>query len=316
MERNIAEAVKLYSGDKPLGMFAVKLDKNLENMNAAFTQIKNLFIQAGVPDFERLPCDIAERKQFAKLFKEFNEYLESAKVQGFVWNKLLYSFSDEKAGENRVVELILDEKTYLILTLRYKELFSEAGDGDSDDSPYDLTGYLTTIDTDEIDADYMNSRFEKYKKALFSENPAEAENAKAELHKTFASLTQEEQKYANIFLHDIESGDAAIEEGKTLRDYINEYVEKAKNDQIHRVASLLGLDEEMLRSMMALKIDESNINEYGRLDNLKATVDKARAKAYFEAIENTKVAPPKVNIKVDKLLRDFIVSGGYEIPLP
>ena len=72
----------------------------------------------------------------------------------------------------------------------------------------------------------------------------------------------------------------------------------------------------MLRSMMALKIDESNINEYGRLDNLKATVDKARAKAYFEAIENTKVAPPKVNIKVDKLLRDFIVSGGYEIPLP
>lgn len=316
MERNIAEAVKLYSGDKPLGMFAVKLDKNLENMNAVFTQIKNLFIQAGVPDFERLPCDIAERKQFAKLFKEFNEYLESAKVQGFVWNKLLYSFSDEKAGENRVVELILDEKTYLILTLRYKELFSEAGDGDSDDSPYDLTGYLTTIDTDEIDADYMNSRFEKYKKALFSENPAEAENAKAELHKTFASLTQEEQKYANIFLHDIESGDAAIEEGKTLRDYINEYVEKAKNDQIHRIASLLGLDEEMLRSMMALKIDESNINEYGRLDNLKATVDKARAKAYFEAIENTKVAPPKVNIKVDKLLRDFIVSGGYEIPLP
>jgi type I restriction enzyme R subunit len=316
MERNIAEAVKLYSGDKPLGMFAVKLDKNLENMNAAFTQIKNLFIQAGVPDFERLPCDIAERKQFAKLFKEFNEYLESAKVQGFVWNKLLYSFSDEKAGENRVVELILDEKTYLILTLRYKELFSEAGDGDSDDSPYDLTGYLTTIDTDEIDADYMNSRFEKYKKALFSKNPAEAENAKAELHKTFASLTQEEQKYANIFLHDIESGDAAIEEGKTLRDYINEYVEKAKNDQIHRIASLLGLDEEMLRSMMALKIDESNINEYGRLDNLKATVDKARAKAYFEAIENTKVAPPKVNIKVDKLLRDFIVSGGYEIPLP
>jgi type I restriction enzyme R subunit len=316
MERNIAEAVKLYSGDKPLGMFAVKLDKNLENMNAVFTQIKNLFIQAGVPDFERLPCDIAERKQFAKLFKEFNEYLESAKVQGFVWNKLLYSFSDEKAGENRVVELILDEKTYLILTLRYKELFSEAGDGDSDDSPYDLTGYLTTIDTDEIDADYMNSRFEKYKKALFSKNPAEAENAKAELHKTFASLTQEEQKYANIFLHDIESGDAAIEEGKTLRDYINEYVEKAKNDQIHRIASLLGLDEEMLRSMMALKIDESNINEYGRLDNLKATVDKARAKAYFEAIENTKVAPPKVNIKVDKLLRDFIVSGGYEIPLP
>jgi type I restriction enzyme R subunit len=162
----------------------------------------------------------------------------------------------------------------------------------------------------------MNSRFEKYKKALSSRNPDETESAKAELHRTFASLTQEEQKYANIFLHDIESGDAAIEEGKTLRDYINEYIKKAKNDQIHCVASMLGLDETMLRNMMAMKVDESNINEYGKLDNLKATVDKTKAKAYFEAVENVNIAPPKANIKVDKLLRDFIISGGYEIPLP
>lgn len=315
MERNIAEAVKLYSGDKPLGMFAIKLDKNLENMNAVYTQIKNLFVQAGIPDFERIPDDISERKKFAKLFKEFNEYLESAKVQGFVWSKLSYFFTDEETGESSAVTLILDEKTYLILTLRYKELFSESTGTDSDDAPYDLDGYLTTIDTDEIDADYMNSRFEKYKKALSGGNPEETDNAKAELHKTFASLTQEEQKYANIFLHDIESGDAAIEEGRTLRDYINEYMKKAKDDQTHRVAAVLGLDETMLRSIMAMKVDESNINEYGKLDNLKATVDKVKAKAYFEAVEKIKIAPPKVNIKVDKLLRDFIISGGYEIPM-
>jgi len=37
MERNIDEAVKLYSGDKSLGMFAIKLDKNLENMNDLHT---------------------------------------------------------------------------------------------------------------------------------------------------------------------------------------------------------------------------------------------------------------------------------------
>lgn len=316
MERNIAEAVKLYSGDKPLGMFAVKLDKNLENMNAVYTQIRNLFMQAGILGFERIPDEMSERKRFAKLFKEFNEYLESAKVQGFVWSKLFYSFTDEDTGENKTVTLMLDEKTYLILTLRCKELFSESTGSDVDDAPYELVGYLTTIDTDEIDADYMNSRFEKYKKALSSGNPDETENAKAELHKTFASLTQEEQKYANIFLHDIESGDATIEEGKPLRDYINEYVKKAKNDQVHLIACSLGLDEATLRSMMVLKVDESNINEYGKLDNLKATVDKAKAKAYFEAVENMRIAPPRVNIKVDKLLRDFIISGGYEIPLP
>ncbi len=316
MERNIKAAVKLYSGDKPLGMFAVKLDKNLENMNAVFTQIKNLFDQAGIFNFERLPIEMTERRKFAKLFNEFNEYLESAKVQGFIWDKLDYEFADETTGEVKTVSLLLDEKTYLILALRYKELFIEVPTEPGEDSPYDLTGYLTTIDTDEIDADYMNSRFEKYKKALTSGNAEDIEAAKEELHKTFATLTQEEQKYANIFLHDIQTGDVKAESGKTLRDYINEYMQKAKNDQIHRIAAVLGLDEDMLRNMMALKVDDATINEYGRLDNLTATVDKAKAKAYFEAVEGVKIPMFKVNIKANTLLRTFIISGGYEIKMP
>ena len=196
MERNINAAVKLYSGDKPLGMFAIKLDKNLENMNAIFIQIKNLFEQAGIFDFERLPDNMSERKQFAKLFRQFNEYQESAKVQGFVWDKLEYDFVDEETGEINTVTLLLDEKTYKILALRYKELFIEVPVDPGEDTPYDLTGYLTTIDTDEIDADYMNSRFEKFRKALISGNLDDVKNAKEELHKTFATLTQEEQLFA------------------------------------------------------------------------------------------------------------------------
>lgn len=313
MERNIDAAVKLYSGDKPLGLFAIKLDKNLENMNAVFIQIKNLFEQAGIFDFERLPDNVSERKQFAKLFRQFNEYLESAKVQGFVWDKLEYDFIDEKAGEINTVTLLLNEKTYKILALRYKELFIEVPVDPGEDTPYDLTGYLTTIDTDEIDADYMNSRFEKFRKALISGNPDDVKNAKEELHKTFATLTQEEQKYANIFLHDIETGDAVIDPDKNLRDYINAYMQRAKDDQIHRLADALGLDEQLLRKMMLLKVDETNINEYGRLDALKATVNKIKAKAYFEAVEGVKIPMPKVNIKIDKLLRDFIIKGGFDI---
>ncbi|GAB1432154.1 HsdR family type I site-specific deoxyribonuclease [Spirochaetota bacterium] len=316
MEKKIAAAVKLYSGDKPLGMFAIKLDKNLENMNAVHTQIKNVFMQAGIPDFEKLPDDISERKKFAKLFNEFNEYLEAAKVQGFVWSNQSYSFTDEKTKELTKVELLPDERTYLILTLRYKELFSETAGSKSEDAPYDLAGHLTTINTDEIDADYMNSRFEKYKKALFGGKPEETDNAKAELHKTFASLTQEEQKYANLFLHDIESGDVRLTEGKTLRDYISEYMEKARSDQIFRVASALGLDESMLRDMMALNVNDSNINEYGRLDKLKATVVREKAAEYFASVEKAQIPPPKVSMKVDALLRAFISSGGYEIPMP
>jgi type I restriction enzyme R subunit len=316
MERNINAAVKLYSGDKPLGMFVVKLDKNLENMNSVFTQIKNLFAQAGIFNFECLPSERAERRKFAKLFNEFNEYLEAAKVQGFVWDKLDYDFPDEKTGEVRTVSLLLDEKTYLILALRYKELSGEILTNTGEESNYDLKGYLTTIGTDEIDVDYMNSHFEKYKKALTSGNAEDIETAKEELHKNFATLTQEEQKYANIFLHDIQTGDVKAESGKTLRDYISEYMQKANDDQIDRIIAVLGLDEDKLREMMALKMDDATINEYGRLDNLKATVDKAKAKAYFEAVEGGKMPMPKVNIKVDMLLRKFIISGGYDINMP
>ncbi|NLU51762.1 MAG: type I restriction endonuclease subunit R [Clostridiaceae bacterium] len=316
MERNIKAAVKLYSGDKPLGMFAIKLDKNLENMNATFKQIKSLFEQARIVNFERLPDDISERKQFAKLFRQFNEYLEAAKVQGFVWSKLEYYIENKETGEIKEIILQIDERTYKILALRYKELFTEGTGVEEEDAPYELTGYLTTIDTDEIDADYMNSRFEKFKKALASGNLEDVQNAMSELHTTFATLTQDEQKYANIFLHELESGDVSVESGKTLRDYINEYMKRAKDDRIHRLSIALGLDEQLLRKMMELKLDDATINEYGRLDNLKATVDKAKAKAYFEAIEGHSIPMFRINNKVDALLRKFIIYGGFEINLP
>ena len=72
----------------------------------------------------------------------------------------------------------------------------------------------------------------------------------------------------------------------------------------------------MLRAIMAQHVTEENINEFGRFDALKATVDKARARAYFAAISGMKLPMPKVNIRVDNLLRDFILKGGYDIEMP
>lgn len=318
MERHIKDAVRLYSGDRPLGLFADRLNKNLDSMNYLYRQIKDLFEQAGIPDFIRLPSDISERKKFADLFRSFNEYLEAAKVQGFRWDKLVYENTDETKGELYRIEVEIDGKTYRVLALRYKELFTSGGGSESGDLPYDIDGHLTEIDTDVIDADYMNSRFDKYLKLLYQEG-ASAEiikQAEEELHKTFATLSQEEQKFANIFLHDIQRGDVTPQAGKTLRDYITEYLTKAKNDQIHRIATVLGLDEKKLREIMGLRVTEVNINEFGRFDNLKATVDKQKARDYFERVEGMKLIPPKVNMKVDKLLRDFVISGGFDIVLP
>lgn len=201
------------------------------------------------------------------------------------------------------------------MALRYKELQGGGGNGGGTDLPYDIATHLIEIDTDVIDADYMNSRFEKYLKVIEQPNvdKTEQENTLNELHKSFAMLSQEEQKFANIFLHDVQRGDIVMEKGKSFRDYVTEYIATAKNDQISKVARALGLDATQLRNIMESDVSETNLNEFGRFDELIRSVDKAKAKEYFEAIEKTKIPLPKINIKVHKLLRDFILSGGTDI---
>lgn len=315
MARCISEAVKLYSGDKPIGLFVQKLEENLNKLNEIFLEIKKIFADAGFPDFEKNPDDKPSCGRFAVLFKLFNDYLEAAKIQGFRWEQADYKFT-EPGRKKTSVKMLVDENTYLILALRYKELFSGGGDvGGIEEVPFEIDGHLTEIDTGRIDADYMNSRFDKYLKLRnVPETSKELiEQALSDLHKTFATLTQEEQKYANIFLHDIQRGDVVAEPRKTLRDYITEYQVKAKDDQIHRISDAFGIDEGVLREMMGLKLTDANINEYGRFDKLKNTVDKAMAKAYFECQQGISLSPPKVAIEVDKLLRHFVLEGGFDV---
>ena len=317
MARNIETAVKTFSGDKPMGLFVQKLDKNLEKMNFIFNEIKDLFLNSNIENFEKLPEEKEARGKFANLFKQFNEALESAKVQGFIWERLEYKFISE-SKKQYTVNVDIDKNTFLILASRYKELFKPAvttGDPPVEDPPFEIDPYLIEIDTGHIDTAYMDSRFKKYIGLLQKGDASEEELERTlnELHKTFASLSQERQKFANVFLHDIQSGAVEVISGKTLSEYINEYIEKAKNDQIHKLSEALGLDESKLRNIMASDVTESNINEFGRFDSLKSTVDKSKAKVYFESVENKPVIMPMVPQKVDSLLRQFIMLGGFEI---
>jgi type I restriction enzyme R subunit len=314
MEQHIEKAIELYSGNKVAGLFVEHLDENLNAMNFVFDEISQLFNTARVENFEKLPESIPERGRFAALFKNLNTYLEAARIQGFKWSQLKYEFIKEK--KKALIEMSFDENTYLILALRYKELFSEGGEGaGTGDVPFEIDGYLTEIDTDKIDADYMNSRFDKYLKTVTDSNIGKVESQKTldELHKSFASLTQEQQKYANIFIHDVQSGVVSIESGKTFREYITEYQFKAKNDQIFRISETLGLDESKLRSMMDSGITELNLNDYGHFDDLKNTIDKTKAKLYFEELEGATIPLFRINMKVQSLLQDFIIRGGLEI---
>ena len=331
--KNVEDAVKLYSGDRPFGLFVDKLKDNLRNLNNTYQDIQQLFINADIPDFSHLPDEIPVKQKFAKLFKQMNEYIEAAELQGFTWDKQSYVIEPETGGEDEeleegeerltsaetVIDVSLTERDFKTMAQRYKELAptKEETEEAGSDLPYEIDGYLTTIDTEMIDSEYMNSRFEKWIKELNLSGPnAEiTKKAEAELHNSFASLSQDEQKYANIFLHDIQRGDVKVEPGKSLRDYITEYMVRADSDRIHRFSETFGLDEEKLRGLKEMTLTEGNINEYGRFDALKDTVDKARAKDYFEKHEGRRLPPPKVTMKIDTALREFILDDKCDLDL-
>lgn len=307
MERHINDAVKLYSGDKPIGLFVDKLASNLEAMNEFVADIRELFINAGIDNFEKLPEDIDACAKFAKLFNTFNQHLEAAKIQGFNWKQSIYFFTEKDKPYE--VTLAIDEQTYLSLILRYRELVAkgESIGARGEDVPFDVSGYLTEIDTGKIDANYMNSRFDKYLKEL-NQNSINIENTLNELHKSFASLSQSEQKYTKLFLHDLQRGDARLIDGHTFRDYINIYKDNAENAQVNMVVDALGLDKRLLLTLMSDRVNENNLNDFGRFDALKGTVDKAKAKAYFEKQDGITISLFKLNIRIEQFLKQFIFS--------
>jgi type I site-specific deoxyribonuclease, hsdR family len=87
MKRNIEAAVKLYSGDRPRGLFADHLPDHLRHMNESFEDMMAIFKEAGIPDLDHLPEDMVLRAKFAETFREFCTYMQAAEIQGFTWDK-------------------------------------------------------------------------------------------------------------------------------------------------------------------------------------------------------------------------------------
>ena len=311
MKTNVDKAFEMYSGNKPLGLFANKLPMNLKSLNDTFDIIGNIFKNAGIYNFETLPPTVEEKAKFAKMFRALCGYINASRLQGFHWDVLEYQFKED-SGSDYIIRVNLDEITYQVLLLRYKELFAPGGFLPPEDVPFDLDGSLIEIDTGKIDYDYMNTRFTKYLKVLDNGDPSEIERVKNELHSTFATLTSEEQRFANIFLSDIESGRVEIIDGKLFKDYISEYMQREKDDMIRQVVSCLGVDERKLREFKKSKITEEDIDKFGRFAALKASADINVAKAYFEKRDGKTYPIPRVRQKIDATLRNYIINDVFE----
>ena len=137
--------------------------------------------------------------------------------------------AEEEGGKS--IRCAMTKEDFDVLLQRYKELRPASGDGPETRSlSFPLDPYLTEMSTGMIDHHYMNSRFEKWKKELSDPDtdPQERERTLEELHRSFAYLSQEEQKFANLFLHDVQTGDVKLVSGMTFSDYIVQYAKKPK----------------------------------------------------------------------------------------
>ena len=71
--------------------------------------------------------------------------------------------------------------------------------------------------------------------------------------------------------------------------------------------------EDALVELLSHKGWEKNVITYSTEDELKDSVDKFKAKKFFEERDAQSIPPFKVNMKTDDLLKRFMFSGGFEI---
>lgn len=115
-------------------------------------------------------------------------------------------------------------------------------------------------------------------------------------------------------MNDFHRGELILEEDTSLSEYITDYEYRAKNKELGDLAEALGLDIRLLERFMAGDVTENNIDEFGRFRKLKNSVDRDKAKSLLEVILKETVSQFRLNLEIDKLLKDFILKGGYEIP--
>ena len=244
--------------------------------------------------------------------------LHAAQIQGFTWETREYSITDPNTGEKTgTISVIPTREQYKVLLERYKELRKEpSGDGGGSDPTFAIDPYLTELSTGLIDSQYLNSRFEKYKKILTQPDvdPAEKEATLEQLHKAFASLSQEEQRYANLFLHDVEAGDVRLEPDCTFMDYIHQYASAERERQVKKVTKYFGIPEDVVCQMLDAHVNEQNYNDYGRFDNVKKYIVKEDACAYITALEGKRMPPFRVNNRSETILKEFFLSDGKKLP--
>lgn len=297
---------RLFGKDKPFGLFVPKIKEHVEKMNEVFVDMQELFQddnQTSI-NFNVLPKNVEAKKQFANLFNKFNELLEASKIQGFKWSDLRNDHFS--SPEQEIIKVNFKEDEYIALAQRYKELDKEQQDS-LKSVPYDIDGNWTEINTDLIDASYMNAKFDKFLAAWYSGDQKLIEQIEQELHITFATFSQQDQKIADIILFEIKNGKFTSDKTKTIKDYIIDYKNKIADNKKEQIVNCFGLNRVCLNDLLSKDLKEQNINEYNTLDTLYKSGNLAMAENFFYEKTKEKWSKKEVNIQMKKIIRNFVL---------
>ena len=327
MKVNVENAMRLYSAGDPEAMFVPKLRENLVALNSTTRDILDLFVTGAGLDLSRLPEGEGSRSRFALLWRDLNDTLMAARIQGFSFSRQEYGFVQKngawelvgpvEAAED-VVRVELTEQTWQALALRYAELFEEtkpdgSGDGDAGDVPYDISPDLMRVDRTRIDTAYLEEKFGLWVESLEAADDEGRRRALDALHSQFSLLSAEDQAYAEAVIQKLQSGQMEAEEGRAFPDYINSEKRGEEARQLGQLADLLGCDAKRLEDLVRARPDERTIDLHGRYQALRETVDKARAREGISEAAGVDVRPRVANMVADSLLRRAILGGPFEV---
>ena len=115
-----------------------------------------------------------------------------------------------------------------------------------------------------------------------------------------------------MFLSDLESGDLLLapESERTFRDYITAYLQQDYDDNIHRFAQLLGLNEPKLRALLKQRLPEKRLDQNPDYQALLDECQLSQAQAYFEQREQRTLPLPLVKSRLRQQVRNFLLSEG------
>ena len=100
-----------------------------------------------------------------------------------------------------------------------------------------------------------------------------------------------------------------IDPNLSFRDYLTQYKADATDKEVAAIVDCLGVDATKLTALMNTHVTDANLNEFGRFDDLRGTINQQKAKAYFEGEEGQPLPMFKVNIKASNLLKNFLLRA-------